>query len=795
MPHQLVFTLGITCQNCVGTVNIALRELNFLEHGLSNQRIDLTQKKLFIDYDPTQTQFDIKAVQQKIIDTIDSYGIECQMHAIEKPKRSYHWLLGAIGLSAGLALMMLTFFTGGLTLPWMLAIGIGSSALTVLLGYNSFINAYVHARYSRTMTMDTLFTISTLTVLAVSLTSIFIPGLPIMFEAGLMLFGFRHIGLAIEEAINHKTGVQQNFTDRIAKKIKLTTGQTIETSQIQVNDEIFLANGQVLPVDGSFINATPNIRNDILTGHDHPYKTTPNQVINAGAVIEDANQTFIFKAHQSVGNSYLAKLDNLLLSAQQNKAPIEQYTDKLLNYFIPGVLAIALLSGLVIGFWISPIMAVQCAATVLVTACPCTLGMIVPMTMKIGMQKGLNHGVAFQTREAIEQATHINQVVFDLNGTLTQGTPQVKQCEISPSFPNNFLFQILLKLEKKARHPVGKCLAAYAKTQWQGLDNPIFNMAEVDDLHNGRKLRITINEQSQEYCIGNAQCMREQGIELNESDHQPRIYLAENQRIIAQFVVIDPLRKGALQVVNQLQKSGKSVYLLTGADDATAHFYGGLLGISKSNLFANQSPEEKQLLIQRLQQTGPVAMVGDGANDAVALGQSDLGIAMHSHLSDAMTNQQAKVLISDYSVLPIGHLFQIAHQTMSTLKQNLGFSLAYNVAALLLTGGVLTAIGFAMNPAVGAGLMVLQTSMILLNTYRLTYQELPSPHPAVVESVSSNRTLSQLQEAPVYNLDHRKSPHETLVSEVVETMQPACPQPTQKGGSHDTDITPRGCGC
>lgn len=755
MSHQFVFTLGISCQSCVSVVETALESLNLSGLGLSNQRTDLTNKKLFIDFDESQTQNDVNGVQKTIIKAITKLGIDCQFDSCQpapdkKTKQTNHWLLGSLGLATGLGLMLLTFFTGGLTLPVMIAVGLASTALTIALGYNSFISAYKHARYSKTMTMDTLFSISTLTVLSVSLCALFIPGLPMMFEAGLMLFGFRHIGLGIENVINQKSGVQKNFTDRIAKTVTLKSGKTIETSQIRPGDEIILQNGDVLPVDGVFINATPMVSNAIRTGSDNPVQYLPDQVINAGARIDGNDASYSFKASDTVANSYLAKLDNLLLSAQQNKAPVEYYTDKLLNYFIPAVLGLALLSGLVIGIWFSPILAIQCATAVLVTACPCTLGMIVPITMKIGMQKGLNHGVSFKSREAIEQASRINQIVFDLNGTLTQGTPKVQQCQISSKMPQPHLWQLIYFLEKNSMHPIGKSLAAYAKDKLPDAPFPIFSDIDAIAMKNGCKATINVVEQSFTYCIGNVQCMRDQGVNIEGSTTDPSIYLAENDKIIARFVVIDPLRKNAITTIEQLQQSGKKVYLLTGADETTANFYGERLRIPKKNRFANQTPEDKQLRIEQLQNHGLVAMVGDGGNDAVAMQQSDLGIAMHSPLSDPLADQQAQVLISDQSVLPVGHIFHVANQTMSTLKQNLWFSFAYNTMALMLTGGVLAALGFAMNPAVGAGLMVLQTSLILLNTYRLTYQKVPTVKPNATEKQSFTQALSSLGTAPVF---------------------------------------------
>lgn len=751
MPQQLVFNIGITCQGCVPTVHSALRNIDFLKYGLSNQRIDLTQtpKKLYIDFDPTQTELTFKDAKTAIIEALDELGITCEIHSIDKPRHSYHWLLGSVGLSAGLGLMLLAFFTGGLSFPLMVALGLSSTALTVVLGYQSFVNAYVHARYSQTLTMDTLFTISTISILAVSLGAFFIPGLPMMFEAGLMLFGFRHIGLGIEEAINQTSGVQQHFTDRLPKTVTLDEGKTIETSQIQPNDILILNPGDVLPVDGCFIDVTPSVHNVIRTGNDRPYLYAANQTINSGAIIDgESDKHYLFKAKATVADSYLAKLDNLLLSAQQNKAPVENYTNQLLNYFIPGVLALAILSGLVIGVWISPIMAVQCAAAVLVTACPCTLGMIVPITMKIGMQKGLNHGVAFKSREAIEQASQIGHIVFDLNGTLTQGKPEIRQCQYDHSISAPYLWQIVYQLEHSTKHPVGKCLSNYALTQLKGPVENRFSDIEVEEMHNGCKASIQIMEQSLNYCIGNAQFMRDNGIDVVLKNKEPRIYLSENNRIIASFVVVDPLRKGAAGTVQQLQSNGKAVYLLTGADKGTAQFYANLLKINPDNVFANQAPEDKQQQIKALQTQGLVAMVGDGGNDAIALQQSDLGIVINSPFSDVLADQQAHVVISDQSLLPVEHIFQVANQTMSILKQNLWFSFGYNAAALLLTGGILAAIGFAMNPAIGAALMVLQTSMILLNTYRLPHQELPSHQPAELNELTAMPALSQLSTSP-----------------------------------------------
>jgi Cu2+-exporting ATPase len=431
-------------------------------------------------------------------------------------------------------------------------------------------------------------------------------------------------------------------------------------------------------------------------------------------------------------HSYLARLDEGIAQSIDEKAPLEIKTEQLLTYFIPVIIGLAITSGVLIGLFFPAAIAIQCAISVLVSACPCTLGLIIPLAVKTGIHKGAEHGVQFKNSKIVQEAEQIDTVVFDLNGTLTTGVPIVTHYTVLENAgisPAQFL-SLCSALEINSSHPVGQTIHAFSR---QKGDREIAASSINNSHHSGIIGRI--NEKN--YAIGSRSLMSEMGISTSAIDEHlalaagdSLIFLAEEQQLMGYFIISDPLRKDALHTVTTLTTLGKELVLLTGADEETALRYAQHLGIKR--VYANavatsleQSDRSKPAYIKWLKSLGKkVAMVGDSANDAQAIAASDLGIAILSQNSDELTQQHAGVIIQKDALLPIISTFAISQQTVANIKQNLLFSLSYNLAAVLIAGGLLVAIGFTLNPAVGVALMVLQASLILLNVYRFKKQSL-----------------------------------------------------------------------
>lgn len=644
-----------------------------------------------------------------------------------------HWFLGALGCITGIGLLVLSLTLGALPLIAMIPIAGLSVLLTLALGARSYHEAWKKLVNAQTLTMDTLFAVSTISVLVVSLTSFFIPWLPMMFEAGLLIYGFRHIGIAIEETIKEKISSAQ-FQDRAPRQVKLLTPQGIKDApleQIKPDDILIIHPGDLIPLDG-YCDNDSIIYNTIITGAILPRHFRSGEKVLAGMRLAEDAPTLRLRVLRPTKQSYLARLDEGISQSINEKAPLEIKTGQLLSYFIPAVITLAVASGIIIGLFFPAAIAIQCAISVLVSACPCTLGLIIPLAVKTGIHKAAEHGVQFKNSKVLQEAEQIDTIVFDLNGTLTTGVPVVKHYSVfdnSGYSPDQFL-SICSALEEQSVHPVGKSIHYFSR---QNSSHKIAVSKPNDSHHSG--IFGSIN--GKDYTIGSRSLMNaidistssvEGNLELAAGDSL--VFLAEETKLIGYIIITDPLRKDAIKTIKTLTDMGKEIHLCTGADEKTAQRYAAALGINK--IYANSVPTErkhgdrsKPAYIKWLKSKGhKVAMVGDAGNDALALAASDLGIAVLSQDSDELTQQNAGAIIHSGNLLPIISTFAISEQTVSNIKQNLVFSLGYNLAAVLVAGGLLIAIGITLNPAVGVALMAIQASLILLNVYRFKEQSL-----------------------------------------------------------------------
>lgn len=733
------------------------------------------------------------AIKNQLTDIIDDTGIEFYDISDEKLKKKKkkrirsHLIQGIIGAIFGIAIITLSL--SGIGLPMLatyLLLG-GSSALTLFLGKNSYQDTAKNLIKNKTLTMDVLFSVSTLAVIAVSIASFFIPSLPMMLETGLLIFGFRHLGIALEESIKNNINSKISFKDRtplkILKKINSSSEKQSDeelsddsswsefsTHDLQVNDIIRVPCNKIIPIDGICLNINTSIYKTIITGRTIPTSIKKGEKILAGMKVPE-DVTFIeILVTKKINDSYLARLDQRIAKANTEKASIETSANKILQWFIPSVLALAAISGIVIGIMFNPALAIQCAASVLVSACPCTLGLITPLAVKIGISKALQYGVQFKSSKVLEEAASIDTVVFDLNGTLTTGIPVVTGYHINNlqniSSSDEF-FSYLTAIEAKASHPFAKAICDHAKKKF-----PNYNIYEAEnvDKTNHSGIKAIVNED--ECLVGNKQFLDDQRI-IIPADQIPAmqnaeqiIYFVKNKQLIGHIKLKDPLREDAKFVIDELKRSSKEVHICTGADSATAEWYAKELGIDKEYVHANylgsseyddeetkkdktkasdkektENHRTKAALIKRLkEQSKHVAMIGDAGNDAEAFACS-YGIAIKSNSTDEATQDQAKAIINNDSLLPILTTFAIAKETVRSIKQNLIASLAYNLTTVLIAGGILVAVGFALNPAIGIALMVLQTTLILLNQYRIKQQKLShleNYKPAIPDSAPSN---------------------------------------------------------
>lgn len=746
MPKPYVFYIdGMTCTSCSGVLENTIRANS--DSDVEYFHVDLTSP------DPKKTTVILKNESSnyhyswnKLKQEIEDVGFECragnyepQLAAVAQvtPKeRSFftiakkmsisHWFLGSLGCTLGCTLLLTFLITANLPLATMIVLGGLSTLLTLVLGAHSYYEAWKKLSKAKTLTMDSLFAISTLTVLTVSIAAFFIPWLPMMFEAGLLIYGFRHIGLAIEETLKEKIRPAQ-FQDRTPQAVHLILPSGVykmPVTAITPDMIIAIKPGELIPLDGLCLEEG-SIYNTIVSGSTVPRHYRVGERVLAGMRLAEQSTAIKIRVLHKVNDSYLARLDSSIAQTIHQKIPLEIKTQKVLSYFIPAVIAFAVLSGLAIGLFFPAAVAIQCAVSVLVSACPCTLGLIIPLAVKTGMYKGAEYGVHFKNSTAIQEAEQIDTVLFDLNGTLTTGIPQIRTYGLTADTSCSIeqLFSICAALETQAKHPIGETIYAFTKMH----NKEHLTAAQLNSKHHAGIVGMIAG---QEYAIGGSGLMQSKGIATQHIAQKLRmqagdsmVYVAQGQRLLGYFIISDPLRPDALKTINTLKKMGKEIHLCTGADEETARRYASALGIK--HIYANSvattlnpNDKAKPAYINGLQKKHKkVAMIGDAANDTHALAASNLGIAMLSPNADELTQQCADAVIQNGTLMSVANAFAVSQQTVSNIKQNLLMSLGYNVGSLVISGGLLVSLGFTINPALGAALMAIQACIILMNVY------------------------------------------------------------------------------
>lgn len=778
-PYVL-YIRGMTCASCSSIIESFLKNSKSIK--LDHFSVDVTTpdpKKATITL--AEENQESRLVWEELKNLIEEIGYNCEdydynplkeqntselpSHPLKKllltAKNIFtsHWFLGVFGCITGLGLMTISLVAGALPLAAIITLSSLSIVFTLGLGARSYYSAWKKWFESGELTMDTLFAISTIAVLLVSTLSFFVPWLPMMFEAGLLIYGFKHIGSAIQDTIKEKIN-SSRFQDRAPKVVRFFTENTLRSKKLAdvlIDDVIEVHPGEIIPLDG-ICEDDGRIYNTIITGAPLPRYFPSGEKVFAGMRVAKDSIPLKIRVTRDKKNSYLARLDEGIAQSIREKTPLELKANRYLTYFIPTVLGVAVISGIIIGLFFPPALAIQCAISVLVSACPCTLGLITPLAVKTGMNKAAEKGVQFKNATLLELAEQINAVVFDLNGTLTTGVPEVQQFSIldNANLSSEDFLTLCCALEKKSSHPIGRTIYSFAK---KGCTQEV-TVTSLDDTHHSGRTGL-INDQP--HIIGSKTLMQEKGIptdsieaQLNLAAGDSLVYLAREQTLIGYFIITDPLRKDAVHTINALRKMGKEIHMCTGADEETAHRYAKALGINKVHAGCvatalEQGDKGKPAYIESLKKKGlKVAMIGDAANDARAIACSDFGIAVVSQDSDPKTQEEAGAIIHSGTLLPIASAFAISRQTVSNIKQNLLMSLGYNMMTVLVAGGLLAAVGFTLNPAVGVALMVIQACIILLNVYRFKKQSLDhlQENPALssaieIEEPSSHVKMSQ----------------------------------------------------
>lgn len=715
MQQKVRFQIeGMTCQACASRIEKVLNKKDFVESA----GVNFASEEAQVVFDDSQTSADDIA---KIIEKT-GYGAKEKMEdALPQPEETAHvswrlWLLFAINVPflIGMAGMMIGRHDWMIPPVWQFAL---ASVVQLWLAVPFYKSAWASIK-GGLANMDVLVTIGTVSIYLYSVYMLFFSphaahGMAhVYFEAGVMVIGFVSLGKFLE----HRT--KKSSLNSLGLLLKLTPTQVnvqredewkqLPIDQVQIGDLIRANHGERIAADGIIESGSGWADESHLTGESNPEEKKAGGKVLAGALMTEGS--VVYRATQLGSQTLLGDMMNALSEAQGSKAPIARVADKAAAVFVPAVVGIALLTfiatWLVKGDWT---IALMHAVAVLVIACPCALGLATPAAIMVGMGKAVKHGIWFKDAAAMEEAAHVDAVVLDKTGTLTEGRPQVAAvyCVPDSGFDEDALYRIAAAVEQNAAHPLARAIVSAA--QMRGLDIPAAQNAQTIV-----GAGITAEVEGAGLVKAGKLDFAELKLPENLSDdvwHIASIVaVSANGKPIGAFALADALKADTAEAIGRLKKHGIDVYIMSGDNQGTVEYVAKQLGIAHA--FGNMSPRDKAAEVQKLKAVGKtVAMVGDGINDAPALAAANVSFAMKGGADVA--EHTASATLMQHSVNQLADALLVSQATLKNIKQNLFFAFFYNILGI-----PLAALGF-LNPVIAGAAMAASSVSVLGNALRL----------------------------------------------------------------------------
>ena len=540
------------------------------------------------------------------------------------------------------------------------------------------------------------------------------------FESAAIVIFFIKLGRYIDGVSKDKT------KEAIQKLVQITPKDAtikvegkekrVTIDEINKGDIVISKPGERISVDGEIIVGKTHLDESFITGESKPIVRTIGDKVIAGSINYDGY--IEYKAERIGRDSTISEIVKLVIEATNTKAPIAKIADKVSGYFVPVVIIIAFITFLVyltlgLGF----ASAINTFVTILVVACPCSLGLATPLAIVISEGVCATNGILVKKSETLENASKINTIVFDKTGTLTYGTLKIAEILNYSNLSNNELIQLAGSLEAKSTHPISKAFIEYLETN----KIELLDVEKFEDI-SGYGITGIINDNT--ILVGNSKLLDKNNIENNYKEQEgilaekgnSIIYIVKNSEILGIIGVNDIIRENAKEIVSTLKHSNIDVIMLTGDNEKTAKSIADILEIK--NVIANVTPSEKTKIIKDLKEEGKIVMMcGDGINDSPALALSDIGVSVNSGTDIA--RDSSDVILTKNDLSSIINLINISKKTIKNIKQNLFWAFFYNTLMIPIAIGVLSPFGIAINPMIASLAMVLSSFTVILNALRL----------------------------------------------------------------------------
>jgi P-type Cu+ transporter len=746
--------LGMTCANCMANVERSLKKVD----GVLEATVNYASEEALVRYAPgSVTRADLVAAVRRggydVVEpkageeTAEPQDVEAAAREAEIRHQYHRLIVGALFtiplfvISMGRDFDLIGQWAHGAWVNWLLLAL--ATPVQFYVGYDYYTGAYKSLR-NGSANMDVLVALGTsvayfysiAVVIALSLGSHLI-GHHVYFETAAVIITLIVLGKLLEarakgrtsEAIKKLMGLQP----KTARVVRDGAELDIPIAEVVTGDVVVVRPGERIPVDGVVVNGRSHVDESMLTGESLPVaKEVGDKVI--GATINKQG-LLRFEATKVGRETALAQIIRLVEQAQGSKAPIQRIIDRVSAYFVPIVVVFALLT---FGVWMLAgqgfVPALLRLVAVLVIACPCAMGLATPTSIMVGIGKGAESGILFKNSTALERTLKVRAIVLDKTGTITKGEPSVTDVVVGSQYPvvssqyagdgADYWLRLAASAERGSEHPLGEAIVRAAQERGLSLSDP----ADFEGIA-GHGIAATVD--GQKVLLGNLRLMQRENVHLNGLEEQAQslqaeaktaMWLAVDGQAAALISVADTIKEGSKEAVAAMKKMGLTVVMMTGDNEATAQAIGREVGIDR--VMAEVLPGDKAGYVKQLQEEGyAVAMVGDGINDAPALAQADIGIAIGTGTDVAMETADVTLMRGDLRSVP--QALRLSKATMRNIRQNLVWAFGYNVALLPVAAGALAPFAWApdvlreLDPMLAAAAMVLSSISVVTNALRL----------------------------------------------------------------------------
>lgn len=713
MAQEQQFLLnGLHCASCVRRVETVIGRLTNVEYV----SVNLADQTAFVQG---------KVTADAVVQAVTKIGFGAELLESEEIRRAKQQAQTAaaltqkrrqftVALAVGVMLMAYGMWFGmsptvenrPLWFTW----AVITASTMFFSGKHFFTGAWTSLKH-RAATMDTLIAISTGVAFLYSLylTLFPQPHSHLYYEASVMIIGFLNLGKYLELKAKQRSSLSlEKLLDLAPQQAVVFDGEitkTISTKGIKPQMRIQALTGDRFAVDGVLQSGSLWVDESMLTGEALPVEKRVGDKVRAGTIVQDG--AGIYLAEQVGSQTALARIISAVRHAQSSKPPLAQWVDKVATVFVPIVVSIALFSALV---WLALgqdfAFALSIFTTVLIIACPCALGLAIPLSTIAGVARSAELGVLVRNIEALQASSEIDTLVFDKTGTLTTGEMQVTQINTLGNVSADEVLRLAKSLEQQTAHPIAKAIVKY---------HPDLTAYPASNIKVAKGLGISAQVGENNVKVGNRQFVASDFCE--EQDLTTQVFVSLNEQLIGVIYLQDQLRPESQAVITQFKQQGYRCIMLTGDRQATANYYAETLGLDE--VIAEVLPEQKAEQITKLQQQGrKVTMIGDGINDSPALAQANVGVAMYNGSEIAI--ETADLSLMQSGLQPLAAILPFSKQVVQNMKQSLVGAFIYNIIAIPIACGVLYPFtGWLLNPMIAAVAMALSSVTVVLNSQRL----------------------------------------------------------------------------